>query len=191
MIEKASELSSDGIKAITTSCGFNAVFQKKLAETLDIPVFTSSLLQVPYLRNVLPESKSIAVITAKKASLKKEHFDAVGITQDMKIIVLGMENSPEWSKIFSDPDKNINLDIISAEVLAVATNAVSENPDIGAFVLECTDLPPFAQAIRKATNRPVFDFATMMHSIAGAIGVVKNRAVGSFIPRGGQYAQSF
>jgi hypothetical protein len=32
--------------------------------------------------------------------------------------------------------------------------------DIGAFILECTDLPPFADAIRKVTGRPVFDFVT-------------------------------
>lgn len=173
MIEAARTLVAEGVKAITTSCGFNAVFQKELASALDIPVFTSSLLQVPYLRNVLPENKSIAVITAKKTALKKEHFDAVGITNDAKIAVFGMESSPEWNKIFTDPDRDIDLDIVSNEVVATATNAVREFPDIGAFVLECTDLPPFAQAIREATGRPVLDFATMMQSIAGSIGVVK------------------
>jgi hypothetical protein len=173
MIEKARELSADGIKAITTSCGFNAIFQKELAGALDVPVFTSSLLQVPYLRNVLPENKSIAVITAKKASLKEEHLGAVGISRDMKVVVFGMENSPEWNKIFTDPDKDIDLDVVSSDVVATAANAVREYPDIGAFALECTDLPPFSQAIREATGRPVLDFITMMRSIAGSIGVVK------------------
>ncbi len=173
MIEKARELSGDGIKAITTSCGFNAVFQKELAGALDIPVFTSSLLQVPYLRNVLPGNKSVAVITAKKAALKKEHFNAVGITEDMKVVVLGMENSPEWNKIFTAPEEDIDLGIVAREVVSTAAEAVRERPDIGAFVLECTDLPPFAQAIREATGRPVLDFITMMESIAGSVGVAK------------------
>lgn len=173
MIDKARTLIAGGIKAITTSCGFNAVFQKELAAALDVPVFTSSLLQVPYLRGVLPENKSVAVITAKKAALKKEHFDGAGITREMKILVFGMENSPEWNKIFTAPDQDIDLDIVSDEVIATAAGAIRERPDIGGFVLECTDLPPFAQAIREATGRPVLDFATMMQSIAGSIGVVK------------------
>lgn len=175
MIGKARELAGGGIKAVTTSCGFNAVFQKELAEALDIPVFTSSLLQVPYLRNVLPENKSIAVVTAKEAALKKEHFDAVGIAENMKVVVLGMENSPEWNKIFTDPDRDIDLEIVAREVVSTAAEAVRERPDIGAFVLECTDLPPFAQAIREATGRPVLDFITMMESIAGSIGVAKTK----------------
>ena len=173
MIEEGRALVAEGVGAITTSCGFNAVFQRELAAALEVPVFTSSLLQVPYLRNVLPENKSIAVVTAKKAALKQEHFEAVGITDDMKVVVRGMENSPEWNKIFTDPDHDIDLEIVSDEVVANAANAVRDNPDIGAFVLECTDLPPFAQAIREATGRPVLDFTTMMRSIAGSIGVVK------------------
>lgn len=173
MIEKARELSSEGIKAITTSCGFNAVLQKKLAEALDIPVFTSSLLQVPYLHNILPKNKSIAVIVANKDALKKEHLDAVGINQDMNIVVSGLENCTEWKKIHAYPDKDIDLDAIATEVVAIAINAARDNPDIGAFVMECTDLPPFSQAIREATGRPVLDFITMMRSIAGSIGVIK------------------
>jgi len=173
MIGKARGLVSEGIKALTTSCGFNAIFQRELAEALDIPVFTSSLLQVPYLHSVLPESKSIAVITAKKAALKKEHLKAVGITEDMKITVLGMEESPEWNKIFSSPREDVDINVIASEVLATAKNAVKNSPEIGGYVMECTDLPPFSQAVREATGKPVLDFITMMRSIAGSIGVIK------------------
>lgn len=173
MIDKAHELTLEGIKAITTSCGFNAIFQKELAEALDIPVFTSSLLQVPYLHNVLPGKKRIAILTAKKTALKWEHLEAVGITKHMKTTMLGMEDSPEWNRIFTMPDKEIDLKTVSSEVIATAKNAVRNNPDIGAFVLECTDLPPFSQAVREETGRPVLDFITMMRSIAGSIGVTK------------------
>ena len=48
MIQLAKELEKEGVRAITTSCGFNAIFQEALANAVDIPVFTSSLLQVPF-----------------------------------------------------------------------------------------------------------------------------------------------
>ena len=41
------ELIQNGARAIVTSCGFMAIFQKELAQALPVPVFTSSLLQVP------------------------------------------------------------------------------------------------------------------------------------------------
>ena len=80
---------------------FNAIFQRELTEALDVPIFTSSLLQVPFVHSIISPNKSIAVITAKKAALKEKHLRAVGITPDIKIEIFGMEDSPEWNKIFT------------------------------------------------------------------------------------------
>jgi hypothetical protein len=46
MIHEACKMEDQGIEAITTSCGFNSVFQRELADAVGIPVFTSSLLQI-------------------------------------------------------------------------------------------------------------------------------------------------
>ena len=56
------------------------------------------------------------------------------------------------------------------EVEGVAVTAVEQNPHIGAIVLECTDLPPYAARIRQATGLPVFDFSSMMGLMATALG---------------------
>ncbi|MFP4481159.1 MAG: aspartate/glutamate racemase family protein [Thermovirgaceae bacterium] len=172
MIETSQELVSEGIQAITTSCGFNAVFQRELAEAVDVPVFTSSLLQIPFVTNLLAPEKAISVITAKKTSLKKEHFEAAGIMPTMNVEVFGMEESPEWNKIFTAPDEPIDLGIVEKDVVETARSAVKKRPDTGAVVLECTDLPPFAQAIRDTTGLPVFDFVTMMGFVARSLGIV-------------------
>jgi Asp/Glu/hydantoin racemase len=173
MIAESKKMISEGIEAITTSCGFNAIFQQELASALDVPVFTSSLLQVPLVHKMLGPEKSIAVITAKKTALKTEHLRSVGITEDMKLNILGMEDSPEWNKIFTSPDDDVDLDTIADEVIATAREGLSKDKGIGAFVLECTDLPPFADQIRKELHIPVFDFITMMEYVARSIGVVK------------------
>ncbi|HCD71805.1 aspartate/glutamate racemase family protein [Thermovirga lienii] len=169
MIEEAQKMVKEGVKAITTSCGFNAIFQRELADSLDVPVFTSSLLQVPMVFHTLGRNKHIGVITAKKAALREEHLRAVGITSEMPVEIFGMEECPEWNKIFIAPNEDVDLDVIREEVVSTAVKAVKENPKIGAFVLECTDLPPFAQRIREVTGKPVFDFVTLVNYINSAI----------------------
>ncbi|MCK5836274.1 MAG: aspartate/glutamate racemase family protein [Desulfobacula sp.] len=160
MISKACEMEEQGIKAITTSCGFNAIFQKELADSVSIPVFTSSLMQVPLVQNMLRKQQVIGVITAKKSALSEQHLKNAGITKQMPIQVQGLEVCTEWNKIFSSPDEDIDISIVENDVVSSAY-AMVELFDIGAFVLECTDLPPFSNAIRKATGRPVFDFVTL------------------------------
>ncbi len=170
MIDEADNMAKEGIRAITTSCGFNAIFQKGLADALGVPVFTSSLLQVPFVHQILGRRSEIGVITAKKAALKEEHFRAVGITPDIPVKVFGMEENPEWNKIFIAPGEDVDLDVIRTEVIGTAMKAVEKNPGIGAFIMECTDLPPFSQAIREATGRPVFDFITLVNYVNKALG---------------------
>ncbi len=173
MIVESKKMISEGIEAITTSCGFNAIFQEELASALDVPVFTSSLLQVPLVHKMLGPEKSIAVITAKKSALKVEHLRAVGIKDGIRLSIIGMENSPEWNKIFTAPDDDVDLDVIAGEVIGTAKEAVMRDKSIGAFVLECTDLPPFSEAIKKELCLPVFDFVTLIELIARSIGVLK------------------
>jgi glutamate racemase len=119
--------------------------------------------------HTLGRNKHIGVITAKKAALREEHLRAVGITSEMPVEIFGMEECPEWNKIFIAPNEDVDLDVIREEVVSTAVKAVKENPKIGAFVLECTDLPPFAQRIREVTGKPVFDFVTLVNYINSAI----------------------
>ena len=51
-IEAARELEHDGVRAITTTCGFLTVVQDEIAEAVSVPVITSSLFLVPLLRRM-------------------------------------------------------------------------------------------------------------------------------------------
>jgi Asp/Glu/hydantoin racemase len=164
MIKEAQDMEEKGIKAITTSCGFNAIFQKKLADAVTIPVFTSSLMQVPIVKNMLGPNKIIGVITAKKSALSTEHLQNAGINSDVSIHIEGLETFTEWNKMFLSPNDDIDLAKIESDILDLVSSMMKES-DIGAFILECTDLPPFANAIRKVTGRPVFDFVTLTNFV--------------------------
>ncbi|MCR5182574.1 MAG: aspartate/glutamate racemase family protein [Clostridia bacterium] len=169
-IEIGREMQAEGIKALTGSCGFNAIFQKQVSEALDIPVFLSSLLQVPFALQIIAPSKKVAVMTAYGSSLTPEHFGYCGVNDMSRIIVLGLENCPEWNSIFEKEDEPVNMDLVEKEIMGTALDAVKEHPEIGAFVLECTDLPPFGPAIRDATGLPVFSFSTMAGYMALMLG---------------------
>ena len=174
MIEISKELiEKEGIRAITTSCGFNAIFQKPMADALSVPVFTSSLMQVPFVQQLIGAGKKVEVITANKGSLTEEHFRACGIGPEICPVVVGLEEAEEWSKIFDKPDESFDLEKVENEIITAALGGIEENPSVGAIVLECTDLPPFARKIGRATGLPVFDFSSMMGHIAISLGIVK------------------
>ncbi|MCG8438608.1 MAG: hypothetical protein MI751_11030, partial [Pseudomonadales bacterium] len=80
-IEAAQRLEARNVGAIATSCGFLAVFHRELASAVNIPVFSSSLLQVHTARSVMAEGRTVGVITASKSALTRRHFAGVGITE--------------------------------------------------------------------------------------------------------------
>ena len=97
-IQAARELEAEHVSAIATTCGFLAMFQKEMSGALRVPVFTSSLLQVPWVRRMLNPDQKIAILTANKQSLKERHFRAVGLEDMRGLLIGGLENEPVWKK---------------------------------------------------------------------------------------------
>jgi len=103
-IEAGHALVARSVKAITTSCGFLALFQRQSVEALSVPVYTSSLLQVPLAGAVIRRDQKIGIITARNQSLTGVHFAGVDI-QDYLLAVMGMEDAVEFSAVFIDAKK--------------------------------------------------------------------------------------
>lgn len=171
MIKAAQKMEQDGIRAITTSCGYNALLQKELADSVSIPVFTSSLLQVPMVYLMLNQKQTIGVMTARKYSfLTPKHLSAVGISESIPLSFINLEEtSEEWFKIFANSERPVDLEKIRHEIIESAKMLVQKNPNIGAIILECTDLPPFAKSIQRATNLAVFDIVTLTNMVYESI----------------------
>ncbi|TKB05706.1 aspartate/glutamate racemase family protein [Desulforhopalus sp. IMCC35007] len=168
-MEAARELQDEGVKAVTGACGFMALFQRQVADVLDIPVFLSSLLQVPFIYQMLPKGRKIGVISADSSALTIDHFSSVGITPDIPLILGGMENQKEFREAVLLEKGTLDSDQIQHEVVDVAKEMVCRDPDIAAILLECSDLPPYAAAVQAAVNRPVFDFITMIQYVHSAL----------------------
>jgi Asp/Glu/Hydantoin racemase len=169
MIADARTMASQGIKAITTSCGFNAIFQQELAEALSVPVVTSSLLQVPFARRIHGPQSEICILTANAGALRPEHLAAVGIASTDGLHILGLEQCEEWNRMFAEPGAEIDLAAIEQEVLGTALRALKRHPGIRAFVLECTDLPPYSAMIRRHSGLPVFDIVSLINYLHSSL----------------------
>ena len=169
MVSVMEEMIEEGVKAITTSCGFNAIHQKRLADSVSVPVFTSSLMQIPFVLRTLKEGQSVVVITARKASLTPLHFRNCGVADSDPVHVVGMEEWEEWGKVLDSNVPEVDMGLIEKEIIEAGLMAKKQYPDVGAFVLECTDMPPFSQAIRNGTGLPVFDFITLVNYVNQAV----------------------
>ncbi|MDI3481949.1 MAG: hypothetical protein PWQ97_1604 [Tepidanaerobacteraceae bacterium] len=167
-IEAARELEEEGVSAITTSCGFLAVFHEYLANAVSIPVFTSSLLQVPFVYRMLKKGQKVGIMTASKPHLTQRHFRGVGI-EDIPMVIYGMEEQEEFPAVFLDMKQILDVEKAEKEMVRVAEKMVSENPDVGAIVFECTNMPPFRRAVQKAVNLPVFDIVTLTNYVYSSI----------------------
>ncbi len=170
-LQAAKELEAEGVKAITTGCGFFAVYQKRAAMQLKIPLFASPLLMVPMISRMIGEKRRVGIISAGGKTLASGPFlNEVGIDPSIPVAVKGMENSREfWQVVMEQSKPVVEMEEFTADVVGVAMELLKENPDIGAFVFECSDLPPCAKAVAEATGRPVFDFISLAHLVHRAL----------------------
>lgn len=159
-IEAAQELERRGVKAITGACGFMALFQKEVAASVNIPVFLSSLMQIPFIHALT--RKPVGIITANACQLGPMHFSALGIADSIPVVIAGMEQQPEFSSAILEEKGSLCSTTIESEVTSVARHMLTQHPDLGAILLECSDLPPYAHAVQRDTQLPVFDFITMI-----------------------------
>jgi Asp/Glu/hydantoin racemase len=156
----AKDLVSEGADGITTNCGFLALFQKELAAAAGVPVATSSLLQAPFIESLLPPGKRVGIVTVSSASLTPDHLAAIGLGGDIPI--QGTEGGSEFTRVLLGNETRLDVAAAERDILEAAATLLERHGDIGALLLECTNMAPYARALREATQLPVFDIYSFM-----------------------------
>lgn len=160
-VEAARDLVRLGAEAITTNCGFLALFQQELAAAVGVPIATSSLMQIPWVQATLPPGKRVGVVTVSAATLTPAHLAAVGVPLDTPIA--GTEGGCEFFRVLIKAEKqDMDVGLAEADVLAAGRDLVARHPEVGAIVLECTNMPPYAAALAEAVGLPVHDVYSMV-----------------------------
>jgi hypothetical protein len=160
-LDAAADLVSQGAEAITTNCGFLALFQQEIAAHVRVPVATSSLIQVPWVQATLPPGKRVGVITVSAGSLTPRHLAAAGVPLDTPIA--GTENGQEFFRVLILGEaQDMDVGLAARDILNAGRALVAAHPEVGAIVLECTNMPPYAHALREALGLPVFDIYSLI-----------------------------
>ena len=159
-IDAGRELLELGCDGIATNCGFLVPFQTEMSRALGVPVASSSLLQAPLIRMSLPADQTLGILTISSETLTTAHLDAAGIPHDTPVGGTGA-GSHFTTRVLGDADE-IDFDQARADNVNAALRLVHDNPNIGAILLECTNMVPYAADIRRATGRPVFSIYTYL-----------------------------
>ena len=71
-----------------------------------------------------------------------------------------MEGS-HFHDIFVKNSEHLNIQQAQQDIVGIAKRMVHEHPEVGAIVLECTNMPPYAYAVATVTDMPVYDITTL------------------------------
>ena len=163
-VDAALELQKEGVKAITTSCGFLALFQNELANCLDIPIVTSSLIMLPMISKMVG-NKKILVLTANSDTLTKQHIDSIcGNTDAISYDLVGTQHKANFTNFTVQNWDSVDTELCEAEIIETIDEAM-EKENYAAILLECTNMPPYRNTIRERYNLPVFDFVSLINFI--------------------------
>lgn len=159
-IDAAQQLVKDGADGITTNCGFLSLFQKELSEAVPVPVVTSSLMQVEMVNRILPRGKRAGILTISASTLTDDHLQAANVPLDTPIGTT--EGGREFTRAILGNDSRLNVEKAREDNVEAAIALASDHPDLGAIVLECTNMCPYAPDIQRATGLPVFSIVSFV-----------------------------
>lgn len=167
-VEAGLELVREGARAITSDCGFMALFQEPMADALPVPVFLSSLLQLPFIHRMLRKGEKVGVIAAESRGVTEHHLRAAGVDPGMPLRIVGMEDQEGFRSAILEEGGTLDFPRVEAEVVGKARELAAD-PQVRAILLECSNLPQYAAAVQAAVDLPVFDFNTMIHHVFSSL----------------------
>ncbi len=160
------ELEQKGCRAIVSACGYFANYLKEVSAALTVPTFLSSLMQVPIIIRSLKPNQKVGIICADGRILAgAPALKNCGIDPST-VVIAGAENLPEMQNYSQG---RLNPCKMEQELVNLAKETVKKNPEVAAFLLECSLMPAYAWAIQRELRLPVFDFTTLINWVYNAV----------------------
>jgi hypothetical protein len=169
LVRAAQKLERLGCRAIAAECGYFAYFQREIAAAVSIPVFMSSLLQVPWAQQLVGPDRVVGILMAEKDFLTDHHLESVGVRLGSNYVVgeaMASGGCEEFNHLWRQGKRtNPPAAVYSKaeqEFVAAGTAFYRQHPNMGAMVLECTGFPPFARALQREIRIPLFSWGTLL-----------------------------
>ncbi len=170
-VEAAQTMVGQGVRAITGDCGYMATYQAAVAAAVDVPVFLSSMLQIPLLLRMLAPQRKLGVVVANEGSFDDRLLDAVGVApaDRERLLIRGVQDKPHWREVILEEIGHLDVERIRGEVVETAAAMLDEEPNLAGYLLECSDLPPYSADVHRATGLPVFDWIGFVNYVHHAV----------------------
>ena len=156
-IEGARRLVARGADGITTNCGFLSLYQEEIAAAVELPVMSSSLMQVGMVQALLPPGQRVGVLTISKATLTAAHLEKARVPADTPIT--GTREDCHFNQVILGDRLELDTERARADLIEAGRRLVEEHANIGAVVLECTNMCPYSADLARDLGLPVFDMA--------------------------------
>ena len=163
----ARELVALGADGIATNCGFLSLFQADLAAACGVPVATSALMQAPMIERLLPPGRRVGILTISAGTLTPQHLGAAGVALDAPIV--GTDGGREFSRAVLGNEPQLDVAQAEIDILEAGDELVARHPEVGALLLECTNMCPYAAALRDHLGLPVFDMVSLITWFHGGL----------------------
>lgn len=162
IIKAAIELEQQGVRGISSNCGFMIQYQQCVRDAVSVPVCLSSLLQLPLIAASIDKSGAIGVVTSASRTLSVELLERNGVRIDRSIIIKGIDDEAEIRTAVLEERDILDSDLMAKQTAQVAKRLVADHPNVRAILLESAALAPYAKAVQEATDLPVHDFLTLI-----------------------------
>lgn len=160
LCEAAKKLEQKNVSAIAGDCGLMALYQRQIADSVGIPVISSSLLLLPFARMMISSKQSVGILTGHSELLGKHHLKAAGAEDLDEIIIYGMQNEPHFKEVVIEGTAKQDYKRMKADVIHGVNCLKDRCKSLGAVLLECSNLAVFGAEITREFGIPVFDINT-------------------------------
>lgn len=152
----AKKLEQEGVAAIAGDCGLMALYQSALAQSVQVPVISSSLVLLPLAQCLIGEDRKIGIITGHSQLLNEQHL--LGANADpARLVIQGMEEQPHFRQVVLEGNCSQNYDLMAKDVLRAVELLLDQGQTLGAILLECSNLATFSAEVERVYKLPVLD----------------------------------
>jgi len=143
---------------VTTSCGFLCYWQDRLAATSRVPFISSALMDLPRLMQVFPQDQ-LAILTFDSDVLAAPAFaSSLGPFAGP---IIGLPPAAHLRRVIAGDLPRLDATLAEAELIDLVAGLLRESR-VRALLLECTNLPPYKQALKARFDLQIFDILTLI-----------------------------
>jgi len=168
VVKAALTLQDAGVAAVIGACGSLINYQSAIANAVEIPVFSSVLITAPLLLSSLGENQKLGIIFASSDSFTSKVRRECGLRDTECLVVADCRDLDAFYSILHN-ENYLTSSALEDQVVDLATTLACDHPDVGALILQCSELAPYAEGIREATGLPVFDVTTLIRWVHSSV----------------------